>query len=62
MPVVTKAHTLNVIRRAYGPDFAESVKDQLPDHLDLDAPKDRETLFQLGLTPDRLMGALGGEY
>jgi hypothetical protein len=62
MAVVTKSHALNVIRRAYGPDFAESVRDQLPDRLDLDKPKDMDILFKLGVTPDHLMNALGGEY
>ncbi|MCY1139673.1 hypothetical protein OWR29_16860 [Actinoplanes sp. Pm04-4] len=62
MAVITKTHALNVLRRAYGPDYAESVKDQLPDRLDLDEPKDTAVLYKLGLTPDRLVSALGGEY
>jgi hypothetical protein len=61
MAVLTKSHMLNVIRRAYGPDFAESVREKLPDHLDPAKPADMAVLYDLGLTRDRLMGALGGE-
>jgi len=59
--VITKTHALRVIRRAYGPDHAESLAERLPDRIDLDDAADRELLFKLGLTPDRLFGALGGE-
>ncbi|WP_127505903.1 hypothetical protein [Actinoplanes solisilvae] len=62
MTVVNKTHMLNVVRRAYGPDFAESVRDKLPDHLDLAKPEDMARLAELGLTPEGLVGALGGEY
>ena len=62
MAVITKTHALNVIRRAYGPDYAESIKDQLPDRLDMQNPGDTAILYKLGLTPDRLISALGGEY
>ncbi|MBM2620070.1 hypothetical protein JIG36_31610 [Actinoplanes sp. LDG1-06] len=62
MAVVTRTHALNVIRRAYGPDFAESVRDKLPDRLDLENPRDTKVLYDLGLTPDRLISALGAEY
>jgi hypothetical protein len=61
MAVFTKSHVLRVIRHAYGPDFAESVAGRLPDRIDLDNAADVEMLFKLGLTPDRLFGALGGE-
>ena len=62
MAVITKTHALTVLRRAYGPDYADSIKDQLPDRIDLDEPKDTALLYRLGLTPDRLVSALGGEY
>jgi hypothetical protein len=62
MAVITKTHMINVLHRAYGPDYVESVRDQLPDHLDLDKPEDAAVLYKLGLTPDRLISALGGEY
>jgi hypothetical protein len=61
MAVITKTHALRVIRRAYGPDYAESVADQLPERIDLDDAADTARLFRLGLTPDRLFSALGGE-
>lgn len=62
MSTVTRSHVLNVVRRAFGPDFAESVRDKLPDRINLEDPADTRVLYDLGLTPDRLMGALGGEY
>jgi hypothetical protein len=61
MSVVTKTHVLTVARRAYGPEFAESVAERLPDRIDLDEPADRKLLSELGLTPDRLFSALGAE-
>jgi hypothetical protein len=61
MTVITKTHALRVIRRAYGPDHAESLEERLPDRIDLDNAADRRLLFELGLTPDRLFSALGGE-
>lgn len=61
MTVVTKTHALKVIRRAYGSDYAESVAGRLPDRIDLDNAADARLLCELGLTPDRLFGALGAE-
>jgi hypothetical protein len=61
MTVITKADALGIIRRAYGPDFADSVAGRLPDRIDLDNAADAERLFKLGLTRDRLYDALGGE-
>jgi hypothetical protein len=61
MTVITKADALKIIRRAYGPDFADSVAGRLPDRIDLDNAADTERLFKLGLTRDRLYDALGGE-
>ncbi|XVV16245.1 hypothetical protein ACQP2X_18380 [Actinoplanes sp. CA-131856] len=62
MAVITKAHAVNVLRRVYGPDHARSLVDRIPDRLDLDDPADSKLLFELGLTPDRLTEAMGGEY
>jgi hypothetical protein len=61
MKTLTKTHVLRVARRAYGPDFADSVAEHLPERLDLDNAADADLLFRLGLTPDRLFNALGGE-
>jgi hypothetical protein len=61
MTTLTRTHVLRVARRAYGPDFAESVAEQLPERLDLENPADADLLFRLGLTPDRLFNALGAE-
>ena len=61
MTVITKAHALRVIRRAFGPDHAESLAERLPDRIDLDNPADTELLFELGLTRDRLFSELGAE-
>ena len=61
MTILTKSHVLTVARRAYGADYAESLKERLPDRVDLEDGADTELLFQLGLTPDRLASALGGE-
>ena len=61
MAVITKTHALRVIRRAYGSEHAESLADRLPERIDLDDARDTALLFDLGLTPDRLAGALGGE-
>ena len=61
MTVITKTHALKVIRRAYGPDHAESLAERLPDRIDLDNPADTELLFALGLTRDRLFSELGAE-
>jgi hypothetical protein len=61
MKIITKAHALQVLRRAYGAERAESLAAGLPDQFDLDNAADAELLFQLGLSPDRLASALGGE-
>jgi hypothetical protein len=61
MTVIAKTDILMIIRRAYGPDHAESLAERLPDRIDLDNAADTELLFELGLTPDRLFSALGGE-
>jgi hypothetical protein len=61
MALMTKAETLAIIRRAYGPEVAESVEDRLPDHIDPDDDADAEYLASLGLTRDGLANALGGE-
>ena len=61
MAVMTKAEALAIIRRAYGPDVADSVVDQLPDRIDPDNDADAELLLGLGLTRDGLANALGGE-
>ena len=61
MTVITKAHALNVLRRVYGPDHAESLGKRLPDRIDLDSAADTQLLFELGLTRDRLFSELGAE-
>jgi hypothetical protein len=61
MTVLTKTEALGIIRRAYGTPRAESLADRLPDRIDLDNEADIELLVELGLTRDRLFGALGGE-
>lgn len=61
MAVITKAHALNVIHRAFGPSHAEAVADRLPDRINLDDDADRRLLFELGFTPDRLFSELGAE-
>ena len=61
MKIIMKAHVLRVVRRAYGPDFAQSLKERLPERIDMDDAADAEMMFRLGLTPDRLFSALGGE-
>lgn len=61
MTVITKTHALRILRRAYGPDYAQCLAGRLPERLDLDEPADAELLFRLGLSPDRLANALGGE-
>lgn len=62
MTVLTKAQALGVIRRAYGPDRAESLADRLPERIDLGNPTDHELLFELGLTREQLFEALGAEW
>jgi hypothetical protein len=61
MAVLTKAEALAIIRRAYGPDLAESIEDRLPEQIDPDDDADAEFLATLGLTRDGLANALGGE-
>ena len=61
MAVHTKAELLAVIRRAYGPDIAESVAGELPDQLDPERDEDAELLARLGITREGLANALGGE-
>jgi hypothetical protein len=61
MTVISKDHALTILRRAYGPDRAESLAERLPERIDLDDAADRRLLFELGLTPDGLFSALGGE-
>jgi len=61
MAVMTRAEALVIIRRAYGPDVAESVADQLPEQFDPDNDADAQLLAKLGLTRDGLLDALGDE-
>jgi len=61
MAILTKAEALTIIRRAYGPDVADSVAGQLPDQIDPDDDADAAMLFRLGLTREGLAEALGGE-
>ena len=61
MAVLTRAEALVIIRRAYGPDVAESVADQLPERFDPDNDADAQLLARLGLTRDGLLDALGDE-
>jgi hypothetical protein len=61
MAVLTKIQALRVIRRAYGPDVAQSLANRLPDRIDLDDAAHAELLSRLGITRDRLFNALGGE-
>jgi hypothetical protein len=61
MAVLTKPQALAIVRRAHGPDVAESLARHLPDRIDIDNPADVDLLFRLGLTRDRLMNALGAE-
>jgi hypothetical protein len=62
MTVLTRNQALGVIRRAYGPDRAESVAERLPAQIDTEDPADHELLFELGLTRERLFEALGAEW
>jgi hypothetical protein len=61
MTVLTKALALRVIGRAYGPERAEALAEQLPDRIDLDDPADVNKLDELGLTRDDLYNSLGSE-
>jgi hypothetical protein len=60
MTVLTKAQVLAVIRRARGPQAAESMAEQIPEIIDTDDPKDLEHLSRFGLTRDQLFSDLGG--
>ena len=62
MTVLTRSDALAIIRRAYGPVYAESLVDRLPDRIDLDDDADSRILSELGLTRDGLFSALGGEW
>ncbi|MEU4602477.1 hypothetical protein EV652_1037 [Kribbella steppae] len=61
MAIHTKAEALAIIRRAYGPDLADSIAGQLPDQIDPDNEADADLLFRLGVTREGLVDALGGE-
>jgi hypothetical protein len=61
MTVLTKAEALQVLRRAYGPDRAESLAARLPDRIDLNSDADTRMLAELGVTRDGLFDALGAE-
>ena len=61
MALHTKAEALAIIRRAYGPDLAQSVEGSLPDHIDPDSDADADLLRRLGITREGLADALGGE-
>jgi len=61
MTAIKKAGALRVIRRAYGPDRAESLAERLPDWIDLDNAAHTRLLAELGLTPDGLFDELGAE-
>jgi hypothetical protein len=62
MAIYPKTEALRIIRRAYGPDRAESPADRLPERIDPDNPTDHQLLFRLGLTRERLYEALGVEW
>jgi hypothetical protein len=61
MAILKKAEALTIIRRAYGPDVADSIAAELPDQFDPDDDADAALLFKLGLTREGLAEALGGE-
>ena len=61
MAILTKAEALMIIRRAYGPDVADSLAGQLPDRFDPDNDADAAFLRSLGLTREGLVDALGGD-
>ena len=62
MTMLTKTQALGVIRRAYGPDVAESLAEHLPRQIDTEDPADHKLLSELGLTRERLFEALGAEW
>jgi hypothetical protein len=61
MAIHTKAEALAIIRRAYGPEVADSIAGQLPDQIDPDNDADADLLGRLGVTREGLVDALGGE-
>ncbi|MEV4318192.1 hypothetical protein [Actinocrispum sp. NPDC049592] len=61
MTVISKALALQAIRRAYGPDFAESLAEHLPDRIDTHDAGDLARMADLGLTADGIFDALGAE-
>jgi len=61
MTAVTKTHALEVLRRAYGPDEAETLATSLPDRIDLDDAAHTRMLADLGVTRDDLFNELGAE-
>ena len=44
MTMLTKTQALGVIRRAYGPDMAESLEEHLPNQIDTEDPADHKLL------------------
>jgi hypothetical protein len=61
MAIHTKAEALAIIRRAYGPEVADSIAGQLPDQIDPDNDADADLLGRLGVSREGLVDALGGE-
>jgi hypothetical protein len=61
MTILTKAEVLAVISRIYGPEQAESLAARLPDPIDLDDVAVTRLLYELGLTREGLVEALGAE-
>jgi len=61
MTAITKAGALRVIRRAYGPDRAESLAGRLEDRVDLEDAAHVRVLSELALTRDGLFDELGAE-
>jgi hypothetical protein len=60
MAAIAKAHVLEIIRRAYGPDVATSLADRLPESVDLENTADLALLSRLGINRERLIDELGG--
>lgn len=59
--ILTRTQALSIIRRAYGPDVAQSMAKHLPERIDLDDAADAALLLRLGVTRDGLVNALGAE-